>query len=80
MSNTIEVTLPDIGDFEQVDIIEVLVKPGDQVEAEDSVITLESDKATMEIPAPQSGTVRELLVKVGDKIEVFERVTVERRL
>jgi len=68
MSNPIEVTLPDIGDFEQVDVIEVLVSPGDQVEAEQSVITLESDKATMEIPCPYSGTVKELKVKVGDKI------------
>ncbi len=68
MSDTIEVTLPDIGDFQQVDIIEVLVAPGDRVEAEDSIITLESDKATMEIPAPQAGTVREVLVKVGGKI------------
>jgi dihydrolipoamide dehydrogenase len=68
MSKIIEVTLPDIGDFDQVDIIEVLVAPGDSVEAEDSIITLESDKATMEIPAPHSGRVKELLVKVGDKI------------
>jgi dihydrolipoamide dehydrogenase len=68
MSKTIEVTLPDIGDFDQVDIIEVLVAAGDTVEAEDSIITLESDKATMEIPAPQGGTVKEVLVKVGDKI------------
>ena len=68
MSKTIEVTLPDIGDFEQVDVIEVLVKPGDSIEAEDSIITLESDKATMEIPAPHAGKVLEVLVKAGDKI------------
>ncbi len=68
MSNSVEVTLPDIGDFEQVDIIEILVSPGDRIEAEDSLLTLESDKATMEIPAPYSGTVKDLLVKVGDKI------------
>ncbi len=68
MSNTIEVTLPDIGDFDQVDVIEVLVTPGDVVAAEDSIITLESDKATMEIPAPHAGTIKEMLVKVGDKI------------
>ena len=68
MSNPIEVTLPDIGDFDQVDIIEVLVSPGDRIEAEDSIITLESDKATMEIPSPYTGTVKELKVKVGDKI------------
>ncbi|OOZ36303.1 dihydrolipoyl dehydrogenase [Solemya velesiana gill symbiont] len=68
MSNLIEVTLPDIGDFEQVDIIEVLVAPGDQLEVEDSMITLESDKATMSIPAPHAGKVNKVLVKVGDKI------------
>ncbi|MGD8588948.1 MAG: dihydrolipoyl dehydrogenase [Chromatiales bacterium] len=68
MSKTIEVTLPDIGDFDQVDIIEVLVAPGDKVEAEDSIITLESDKATMEIPSPHTGTVKQVLVKVGDRI------------
>ena len=70
MSGIVEVTLPDIGDFEQVDIIEILVSPGDRVEAEDSIITLESDKATMDIPSPHSGTVKELLVKVGDKISM----------
>ncbi|MEJ2452584.1 MAG: dihydrolipoyl dehydrogenase [Candidatus Thiodiazotropha sp.] len=68
MSKTVEVTLPDIGDFEQVDIIEILVAPGDRVEAEDSIITLESDKATMDIPAPHAGVVKEVLVKAGDKI------------
>jgi dihydrolipoamide dehydrogenase len=68
MSRIIEVTLPDIGDFEQVDIIEILVAPGDSVEAEDSIITLESDKATMDIPSPHAGVIKELLVKAGDKI------------
>jgi dihydrolipoamide dehydrogenase len=68
MSKIVEVTLPDIGDFEQVDIIEVLVSPGDSVAAEDSIITLESDKATMDIPSPFAGVVKELLVKAGDKI------------
>ncbi len=68
MSKTVEVTLPDIGDFEQVDVIEVLVKPGDSVEAEDSIITLESDKATMEIPSPYTGIVKQVMVKEGDKI------------
>ncbi|MEN8178927.1 MAG: dihydrolipoyl dehydrogenase [Pseudomonadota bacterium] len=68
MSKTIEVTLPDIGDFDQVDVIEVLVKPGDNIEAEESILTLESDKATMEIPSPQAGRVLEVLVKQGDKI------------
>ncbi len=68
MSNSVEVTLPPIGDFEQVDVIEVLVSSGDHIEAEASIITLESDKATMEIPSPFAGTVTELMVKVGDKI------------
>ncbi|MGB8434874.1 MAG: biotin/lipoyl-containing protein, partial [Burkholderiales bacterium] len=58
-----EVLVPDIGDFEGVDVIEILVKPGDTVAAEQSLITLESDKATMEIPAPESGVVKELRVK-----------------
>ncbi len=64
----IDVKVPDIGDFQDVPIIEVLVKPGDTVQPEDPLITLESDKATMEIPAPQAGQVVELKVGVGDKI------------
>jgi pyruvate dehydrogenase E2 component (dihydrolipoyllysine-residue acetyltransferase) len=64
----IEVRVPDIGDFKDVPIIEVFVKPGDTVSAEDSLITLESDKATMDVPSPAAGTVRELKVKVGDKV------------
>jgi dihydrolipoamide dehydrogenase len=63
-----EVLVPDIGDFKQVEVIEVLVKPGDSVANEQSLITLESDKATMEIPSPDAGVVRELKVKVGDKV------------
>jgi dihydrolipoamide dehydrogenase len=66
--SAIEVKVPDIGDFDAVEIIEVLVSAGDSIEAEDSLITVESDKASMEIPAPQSGVVKELKVKVGDKI------------
>jgi pyruvate dehydrogenase E2 component (dihydrolipoyllysine-residue acetyltransferase) len=63
-----EVVVPDIGDFEGVDVIEILVKPGETVAAEQSLITLESDKATMDIPAPEPGVVKELRVKVGDKV------------
>jgi pyruvate dehydrogenase E2 component (dihydrolipoamide acetyltransferase) len=63
-----EVLVPDIGDFKDVPVIEVLVKPGDVVKADDSLITLESDKATMEVPAPAAGVVRDLRVKVGDKV------------
>ena len=68
MAQIIEVLLPDIGDFHDVEIIEILVKPGDQVAAEDPLITLESDKASMEIPAPQAGVVGEIKVQLGDKI------------
>ena len=64
----IEVLLPDIGDFHDVEIIEILVKTGDRVEAEDPLITLESDKASMEIPSPQAGVVGEVRVALGDKI------------
>src|SRR3982750_4378387 len=63
-----EVKVPDIGDFKNVEVIEVLVKPGDAVAKEQSLITLESDKATMEIPSPGPGVVRELKVKLGDKV------------
>jgi len=63
-----EVLVPDIGEFKSVDIIEILVQPGDRVEKEGSLVTLESDKATMEIPSPAAGVVRELRVKVGDKV------------
>lgn len=68
MSNAIEVTLPDIGDFAEVEVIEVLVKPGDHIEKEDSILTLESDKASMEIPSPEAGVVKAIKVNVGDKI------------
>ncbi|NIP74056.1 MAG: dihydrolipoyllysine-residue acetyltransferase [Gammaproteobacteria bacterium] len=68
MATTREVQLPDIGDFEAVDVIEVLVSPGDRVEKEASLITLESDKATMEVPSPYAGTIGEVKVKVGDKV------------
>ena len=63
-----EVRVPDIGDFKNVEVIEVLVKPGDKVAKEQSLITLESDKATMEIPSPGAGVVKELKVKLGDKL------------
>jgi dihydrolipoamide dehydrogenase len=66
--SAVEVKVPDIGDFKSVDVIEVLVKPGDAVAREQSLITLESDKATMEIPSSHAGVVRELKVKIGDKV------------
>jgi pyruvate dehydrogenase E2 component (dihydrolipoamide acetyltransferase) len=65
---TTTVPVPDIGDFKEVEVIEVLVKPGDAVSKEQSLITLESDKATMEIPAPVAGVVKEIRIKVGDKV------------
>jgi pyruvate dehydrogenase E2 component (dihydrolipoamide acetyltransferase) len=68
MSNVLEVKVPDIGDFKNIPVIEVLVKPGDRIDAETPLVTLESDKATMEVPAPQSGTVKDIKLKVGDKV------------
>ncbi len=66
--STIEVRVPDIGDFKDIPIIEVHVAPGAKVNVDDSLITLESDKATMDVPAPQAGTVHELTVKTGDRV------------
>ncbi len=68
MANVVEVKVPNIGDFQDVDVIEVLVSAGDRVKPEDSLITLESDKATMEIPSPDAGVVKSLAVSVGDKV------------
>src|SRR5690554_4237719 len=68
MSTTIEIKIPDIGDVDEVDVIEVLVAENDQIEAEQSLITVESDKASMEIPASHAGTVKSVSVKVGDKV------------
>src|SRR5580693_1533898 len=63
-----EVSVPDLGDFAEVPVIEIHVKPGDVVNGEDPLVTLESDKATMDIPSPAAGTVRELQVKLGDLV------------
>ncbi len=63
-----DLLLPDIGDFENVEVIELLVAAGDSVKAEDSLLILESDKATMDIPSPYSGTIKKMAVAVGDKI------------
>jgi pyruvate/2-oxoglutarate dehydrogenase complex dihydrolipoamide acyltransferase (E2) component len=68
VSQLIEVKVPDIGDFKDVPVIEVLVKPGDTVAAEDSLVTLESDKATMDVPSPAAGVVKDLKVKLGDRL------------
>ena len=68
MSKIVDVQIPNIGDYESVDVIEIFVKPGDPINKEDSLITLESEKATMEIPSPYQGTVKELKVAIGDKL------------
>jgi len=68
MSEAIEVKVPDIGDYKDVPVIEVLVKAGDAVEKEQSLVTLESDKATMDVPSPQSGVVKEVKIKQGDAV------------
>ncbi|MES9993033.1 MAG: dihydrolipoyllysine-residue acetyltransferase [Candidatus Thiodiazotropha sp.] len=74
MGKTTDVVIPDIGDFESVEIIEILVSEGDQVAVEESLLTLESDKATMDIPSPYAGEVASLLVKVGDKVTEGDRI------
>ena len=65
----IEIKVPDIGDFDEVAVIELLVKAGDSIQAEQSLITVESDKASMEIPSSHAGVVKELRVKLGDKVK-----------
>ena len=76
MPNVIEVTVPDLGDFKDIPVIEVFVKAGDTVKAEDSLMTLESDKATMDVPSPASGVVKEIIIKAGDKVSKGTRVLV----
>jgi pyruvate dehydrogenase E2 component (dihydrolipoamide acetyltransferase) len=68
VAQSIDVRVPDIGDFKDVPVIEILVKPGDAVRKNDSLITLESDKASMEVPSPADGTIGEIKVKIGDKV------------
>ena len=68
LAREVEVRVPDIGDFEQVEVVEILVGPGDPVEVEDSLVSLESDKATMEIPSPCAGTIVDLKIEVGDRV------------
>ena len=64
----VDVKVPDIGDFKDVPVIDVFVKPGDNVKPEDPLVTLESDKATMDVPSPSGGVVKDLKLKVGDKV------------
>ena len=63
-----EIKVPDIGDFDEVPVIEIHVAPGDEVEVEQPLVTLESDKATMDVPSPEAGTVKEVLVSLNDKV------------
>jgi dihydrolipoamide dehydrogenase len=70
MSKLIDITVPDIGDFTDIPVIEILVKPGDAIKKEDSLVSLESDKATMEVPSSHAGIVKELKVKIGDKVSM----------
>jgi pyruvate dehydrogenase E2 component (dihydrolipoamide acetyltransferase) len=70
----VEIKVPDIGDFKDVPIIEILVKPGDSVKPEQSLVTLESDKATMDVPSPAAGIVREIFAKIGDKVSMGARL------
>src|SRR4051812_11100299 len=74
--STNEIRVPDIGDFKDIPIIEVHVQPGSQINVDDPLISLESDKATMEVPAPQGGTVKEIKVKVGDRVSMGDLVVV----
>ncbi|MEO5606983.1 MAG: biotin/lipoyl-containing protein, partial [Polaromonas sp.] len=68
-TNLIDIKVPDIGDFDEVTVIEVLVKPGDTIKVEQSLITVESDKASMEIPSSEAGVVKEIKIKLGDKVK-----------
>ena len=68
MATLVDIKVPDIGDFKDVEVVEVMVKPGDKIRVDDPLVAIESEKATMEVPAPQAGVVRELKVKVGDKV------------
>ncbi|MEE2600661.1 MAG: biotin/lipoyl-containing protein, partial [SAR324 cluster bacterium] len=68
MSKIKDVIVPDIGDFEMVEVIEVLVKSGDTIAFEDPLITMESDKASMDVPSPFNGEVKEVIIKAGDKV------------
>ena len=62
------ISVPDIGDFEEVEIIEVLVKPGDHINKNDPIVTIESDKSSVEIPSPTAGEIKDLKIKIGDKV------------
>ena len=65
---TQNISVPDIGDFKDVEVIEVLVKPGDKISKDDPIVTIESDKSSVEIPSPSTGKIKDLKVKIGDKV------------
>ena len=62
------ISVPDIGDFKNVEVIEILIKPGDQIKKNDPIVTKESDKSSVEVPSPETGKIKEVKVKVGDKV------------
>ena len=66
------ISVPDIGDFKDVEVIEVLVKPGDKIKKNDPIVTLESDKSSVEVPSPYEGKISQLKVKIGDKVSIRE--------
>ena len=74
MAENKTITLPDVGDFQDIEVIEILVAAGDEVEAEQSLIVLESDKATMEIPSPYAGTIESIVVSVGDRLNEGDQI------
>ena len=76
MSQLVEVRVPDIGDFKDIPIIELLVKAGDAVQVEDALMTLESDKATLDVPSPIAGVIQEMKVKLGDKVSTGSLVAI----
>jgi len=76
MTDVVEIKVPDIGDFSGIPVIEVLVAAGDQVEAEDGLVTLESDKATMEIPSPAAGVIKEIKLKLDDTVSEGDVVAI----
>ena len=76
MANTFQITVPDIGNFDSVEVIEVIVKTGDMIKKEDSLITVESDKASMDIPSTHEGKITKIDLKVGDKVKQGSNILV----
>ena len=72
----VKLTIPDLGDFEDVEVIEVLASPGDVVEVEDPLITLETDKAAMDVPATAAGRIEDVLIRVGDKVSAGASIAI----